>query len=162
LTTDKSPAATFTRQAFPALLGSASAIIPVRVFWPAPAASIDNAPATMTETLPALPDADVPLATCPLLMILRFPAVTATFPAVPVPRVLEAMLVSAEVPAVDVPSTDKFPAACTEMFPALPDQNVPLWIAPPAATLTSPAAIAISAAAAVAVFKLREVIAVKV
>jgi hypothetical protein len=45
-------------------------------------------------------------------------------PAVPVPKVLEAMLVSAEVPAVDVPSTNKFPAACTEMFPALPDQNV--------------------------------------
>ena len=98
--------------------------MPVDRFCPRP--SIDNAPATLTLTLPAFPvppneSADIN----PFVTILRVPAPTVILPALPL------LSVSAVIPVRtvdDVPSIDSAPATVTAMLPPLPVPNVSVVI----------------------------------
>ena len=128
--------------------------MPVDRFCPRP--SIDNAPATLTVTLPALP---VPpnefTDISPFVTILRLPAATVMLPALPV------LSVSAVIPVGtvdDVPSIDSAPATVTAISPPLPIPKVSVAIWPlglidsePAVTEMLPALPVLSVSAVIPV-----------
>ena len=98
-------------------------------------------------TLPALPEANVLLAIDPLLTMDNVPALTATFPAVPLPSSALAKIPVENRGSASVPSIETAPATVTETSPPFPGPNVLLAISPLltmdnvlALTLTDPAA----------------------
>jgi len=121
---DRLPAVTATVPAA-ALSGPASEVMPVKAGAFAPL--IVSKPATVTDTLPPLPNPALSDEICPVLMIDRAPADTVTVPALPLlPRsAADAMPVA----TVEFdPSIVNSPVTATDTAPALPEPNVPLMI----------------------------------
>src|SRR5580693_2013877 len=93
-----------------------------------PVPSIDRRPATLTKTLPALPEPKVLPAICPALVRDRLPAATLSVPALP--------LLPASVPEVMPVKAfwiDSEPATVTDTAPLLPEPTVSLAIIAPLA-----------------------------
>src|SRR6266581_2124002 len=88
-----------------------------------PEPSIVSLSGAATETAPALPEAKVALKISPLLTMDNVPAVTVTLPALPVPRVPEAIPWNIEAAAPTDISIVSGPATVTATSPAFPAAN---------------------------------------
>src|SRR5271166_4250717 len=123
--------------------------IPVRVLGNPPEPSIDSMPETSTNTLPLFPAAPalVVLATTPSSVTARVPALTATLPALPLPKVVEAMPSNIEKGALTPRSIVADPPIITVTFPAsptplatVPRDDPESMVREPAKTATAPPA----------------------
>src|SRR6266446_9922443 len=103
-----------------------------------PEPSIVSLSKAVTMTLPALPRALVKLEISPLFTMDNVPAVTVTFPALPVPRVSETIPWSIEAAAPTDISIVTGPATVTETSPAFPSANAAVPRDAPESTVREP------------------------